>query len=464
MRMLMRTLLASAPMIARSAAGTMPTPPKPASPAPDPILQALLREALARNPELAQAQALVDASKAEVPQAGALADPTLSLGLQNDGFNGIQVGKMPTSYYEAMVSQPLPWPGKRRARTDIASLGVKVQDASLDRTRLQLVSDLERAYVGLVLVREQLRLIDQQASYLAQAEGSAKVRYEVGQGNQSDLLRAQLERTRLQQQRLSLQAQEPTLLATINRIRNRPSDTPLDTPVRLESMPLPVEHTEAAWMDRADSESPDLAYAKRSLEQASRRLDLAKLNVRPDFAVTAGYMARGSLDPMWTVGFSIGLPVCAHRKQQKAVAEESWRKQAEGHEVEAVRTLLRQRIRERVAQLASDEASIRIYRQGLLVQSKASFKASLAQYEAGKVPFLTVLESLDGWVADQSGYLQALSQAQAQDIALREFNLGSTPAITGGAMGSPSLGLSSAPSGMAASGGSSSSTSSMSSM
>ena len=441
MRSALRPLLALAPLVAAPVAGAQP--PTPQAPAfQDPALQALIQEALDRNPDLAKARSLVDASKEQIPQAKALPDPSLSLGLQNDGFNGLQVGKMPTSYYQIMFTQPLPWPGKRGTRGDVAALGVRMQDASLARTRLTLLSDLERAYTGLLLVREQLGLLDQQAAYLQQAEGSTRVRYQVGQGNQSDLLRAQLERTRLQQTRLDLQAQEAALLAGLNRIRNRPSGTPLETPAALEALPAPAPDTEEAWMARAESGSPDLAYAQRSLEQAERSLDLAKLNIRPDFAVSAGLMPRGGLDPMWQVNVSIGLPIYARQKQRRAVAEQEWRKQAEGQGVRSVRLLLQQRTRERLARLASDEASIRIYQQGLLVQSEASFKAALAQYEAGKVPFLAVLEALNGWVADRSGYLSVLAQARAEDIALREFNLGPTPGIASASLGSPSLGMS----------------------
>lgn len=440
MRSPLRLLPALAILLAAPAA--VAQTPKPASTGiEDPVLSSLVQEAIRRNPDLAEARSQVAASRERIPQAKALPDPSLSLGLQNDGFHGLQVGKMPTSYYQIMFTQPLPWPGKRDAREKVAAMGVRVQDAALARTRLSLLADLERAYVGLVLIREQLGLLDQQATYLQQAEGSARVRYQVGKASQADLLRAQLERTRLQQTRLDLVAQEASLLATLNRIRVRPSTTPLATPATVEALPLPPLESEQTWMQRAEAESPDLAYARRSLAQSERSLDLAKLDVRPDFAVSAGLMPRGGLDPMWQVSVSIGLPIYARQKQDRAVAEQEWRKQASSQAVQSVQTLLRQRTRERLAALGAAEASARIYREGLLIQSEAAFDSAMAQYEAGKVPFLSVLEALDGWVSDRSSYLSVLAQAQAQEIALRAFDLGPTPAITAASLGSPSLAM-----------------------
>ena len=57
----------------------------------------------------------------------------------------------------------------------------------------------------------------------------ARTRYEVGQGSQADLLRAQLARTRLEQTRLSLDSEERTALANLNRLRALPPETPIPT-------------------------------------------------------------------------------------------------------------------------------------------------------------------------------------------------------------------------------------------
>jgi hypothetical protein len=51
-----------------------------------------------------------------------------------------------------------------------------------------------------------------------------------------------------------------------------------------------------------------------------------------------------------------------------------------------------------------------------------------------------VLEALNGWIADQSGLIQAQADAQAIQIALNEFNLTATPGIGGSALAGSSMG------------------------
>ena len=408
----------------------------------DPVLASLLRETLERSPDLAQASDLVAAEMERIPQAGALPDPTLSLGIVNDGFKQIQVGKMETSYYQVMVTQPFLWPGKRGMKADVARLGAEASGAGLARQRLTLKADVKRAYFALLLARDQLRLLELQAPLLEQGEAIARTRYEAGQGSQVDVLRAQLARTRLAQTRLTLQSEERTTLANLNRLRAQPPEAPIPTTLSLGQMPEPSPIHPAEAIEVTLQESPELNAAQWGFQQAERSLELAKLNRRPDFSVSAGVMPRGSFDPMWTVSVGISLPIWSRNKQQRAVVEQDLRRRAQGSEVEGLRHLLSERIHERASQLDATLAMLSLYREGLLVQSENTFKASLAQYESGRTPFASALEALNAWIADQSGMLQAQAQAQAIVIAQEEWTLGPTPAIGATGLSAASMGAS----------------------
>lgn len=435
MRMPMRlfpALVLVAPALAQA--------PLPESPAPDPVLATLLREALA-HPDIQRADAAVRMDQERIPQAGVLPDPTLSLGLQNDGFKELMIGKMETSFYSVAFTQPLPWPGKRGLRKEVAALNVDVSEAALSRVRLGLEADVRRGYAALLLVRDQKRLLEQQSVFLEQAESLTRTRYEVGQGSQGDLLRAQLERTRLQVATWALEAEERSALAALNRLRRHDPAEPLPTTAALADLPEPSLLAPEA----VEVRSPELAGARASVRQTEKLLDLARLDRRPDFAVTAGVMPRGSLDPMWQVGLSISLPIYGRHKQQRAVAEHEHHRRGQGAEVESARSLLRQRTEERTIQIQTLRRTRDIFREGLLVQSEATFKAALAQYESGRAPFLGALEALNGWVGDQGTYLQTLAQLQAQHIALAEAALGPTVSVSGGSLASPSLSTGAAP-------------------
>jgi outer membrane protein TolC len=470
MRMPLRLALGLIPLAGWVHAQVPPTPvtaPDPAA-GEDPLLLSLIQEAMARNPDLGQAKALVDADRERIPQAKALPDPTLSLGIQNDSFKKIEVGQMETSFYQVMVTQPLPWPGKRALRGEVANLGAQATEVAVSRTRLSVEADVRRAYTGLLLVRSQIKLLEDQALFLQQAEATAKSRYEVGKGSQADLLRAQLERTRLDQTRARLKSEERITQGQINRLRNAPTGQPIPTQRTLEQLPDP-QPVAPDFQAKAEAESPELRSAKLGIQQAQRNLDLAKLDRHPDFSVSAGVMPRGGLEPMWTASIGITLPLWQKNKQKRAVAEQEYRQTASGFAVEQVRCLLEQRIQERNSDLEAALQVIQLYRGGLLIQSESTFRATLAQYTVGQLPFLSVLEALNGWISDQSGLIQAQAQAQATRIAQMELTLGPTPGIGasalpgGGGMGASSGGGSSPAKASAAKAASAEGSSSMSS-
>ncbi len=436
-----RRLAAAVSIIALAWAGPSRAADGPGARVPladDPQVVALVREALEKSPEVAQAAATVAAERARVPQVGSLPDPTLTLGIQNDGFQSIQIGTMETSYWQVMVTQPFPWPGKQGAREAVAEAQVLVASAQLAKARLSTTAEVERAYVDLALVRGQLLLLEKLDVLWKEAEAMARTRYEVGQGAQSDLLRAQLERTRLAKQRVALEADAEARLQSLNRLLQRPLDAPLPTARSLAELAAPrLRSPDEAVLD-AERRSPDLAVSRASVTAADRRVDSAKKDWFPDMAVTASVMPRGQIEPMWALQFGVTLPIFGGGKQSKAVVESQERRIAEGHGEDATARLVRLRARERQTLLAASLRTLEIYRTGLLVQSDAAVRSTLAQYQVGKVTFPSVLEVLRGLVVDEGGYLDALADAQRVAIEDREVSL-APPAGLGGSLASGSV-------------------------
>ena len=410
----------------------VPTGPPLAS---DPLLTGFVSDALATRPELAGARASADADLELVPQAGALPDPVLSLGIQNDGFSEIQIGEMDSSYWLIMASQTFPWHGKRGLKGDISTLEARQSEMDIERARLTIQADVGRAYVDLLLIRDQLDLLDQLESLWQQAESMARIRYESGDGAQSDLLRAQLERSRLKQRRAVLTAEDRRRATVLNRLRGHPLDEALATNRSLMDVPDPrLPLATEAWQD-AEMRSPELQRWQLGAERSSKLIDLAGKDYYPDITVNAGVMPRGGeFDPMWQAGLSFSVPIWSGNKQSRAVAESRLREAASLYSVEAVRQLLRQRVAERLEVLAALIETNRLYRTEVLVQSEATVSSTMAQYQVGRVTFASVLEALSGYVSDVDSFLGSVAAAQRVDIAQLEVSLDPSASMAPGGM------------------------------
>jgi len=405
----------------------------------DPDLRALVGEALRNRPELAQVRAQIRAEQERVPQANTLPDPTLALGIQNDGFGGIQIGKMETSYVSIMASQTFPWAGKRGLRGEVVGLGKREAEVDLQRVLLSVEADVERAYIDLLLVRDQIQLLAKLESLWAQSEGITRIRYESGETAQSDLLRAQLQRNRLRQQRWALEAEEQRRIAVLNRLRGHSVTDPIETTRTLAELPDPALPNSDQAVKASLEASPEAKKAMLAGEQADRRVALASRERWPDVTVNAGIMPRGSNFPvMWQAGVAINLPIWSAQKQARVMAENRARGESARDGAEAIRQLLSQRVHERLAILVSLVEANRLYRGGLLIQSEATVSSTLAQYRVGRVAFASVLEALAGYLSDLNGFLESVATTQKIVIAEQEISL-DAPGGSGGGMGGPAM-------------------------
>jgi outer membrane protein TolC len=409
-------------------------------PLTDLTLARLLADALERRPELRQAEAQVRAARERVPQAGALPDPTLQVGIQNDGFDGLMIGEMETSYFSIMASQSLPFPGKRALRTEVAQLGARAASTQVARARLSIEAEVRRGYLDLLLVRERLALLDRLQALWKQSADMARIRYETGEGAQSDLLRAQLELNRLRQRRLALDAEERALVQSLNRLSGRPLETPLATTTRVRDLGVPAfGDAEAAEWDALER-SPELAERRALVAQAEQQVALARRERLPDFTVSAGVMPRGGdLPPMWQANVGVNLPVFSGSKQNRVVAESSAQAEATMRATEALEQVLRLRVRERLIALAALRDTVALYRDGLLMQSAATAESTLTQYRVGRASFASVLEANTGILRDEEDYLRTLVNAQRLAIAQAEVSLEPVASMGGGGQGAGSM-------------------------
>ncbi|HYP76759.1 MAG TPA: TolC family protein [Polyangiaceae bacterium] len=390
----------------------------------DRTLAGLIQESLSARPELRQALAVAHAQEERVAQAAAMPDPMLQVGIQNDGFQSIEIGQMPTSFISFMATQTFPWPGKRPLREEVAQLGVSQNLKGVTRVRLSTEAEVRRGYLDLVLARDRLALLEQLRGLWQRSAAFARVKYETGGGAQSDVLRAELELSRLEQRRFALLARERAGIQALNRLRSKPLAEAIDTSsthIRDLAALAPLEGVFS--VEIALQHSPELAAARLGTTRADKALTLANKSYYPDLTVSAGLMYRGQLPPMWLATVGAPVPIFSGSKQNRAVAENTALLSAARDETRSIEQLLRLRSEERHAAFMALRQTIELYQRALLVQSEATSESSLAQYRVGKGTFSSVLEANAGLVSDQDGFLESVAAAQRILIAEVELNL-----------------------------------------
>ncbi|MCU0291305.1 MAG: TolC family protein [Thermoanaerobaculaceae bacterium] len=395
----MRTLalLLAWGVVGASALPAQPTTP-PGDPNPAPPIEELLKLALERSPSLQALRQKLAGTREMVAPAGALPDPMVEIMLQDAGFPKYTVGSMEMSMVGPEVRQTLPYPGKRDARRALVRAEVAVQVEELESLQRQLAAGVRALYGRAYALDQERAVLSAARELLEMLAATAATRYSVGEAEQEAVIKAQIEVSRLEERSDDLDAERAVLVAALNRLLDEPGTTPLG---RVASLP-PIEVPAAPWEEAVLASSAEVAARRASVTTAQRRLELLRLDLKPDFATGAAVGLRGGFDPVVTLRFGVELPFWRKEKQQpmiRAAEHELEMARAEVREAEAAARSEATRLR---AEWERAERQIVRYREALIPQSSAAVDAARSSYLAGRGDFSTVIEDFRLWLEARS--------------------------------------------------------------
>jgi outer membrane protein TolC len=361
-------------------------------------LRELIQEAEQKNPQIAASFHSWQASRNVPKQASALPETQLSVqqfsvgsprpfaGYSNSDFAYIGFG----------VSQDIPYPGKRQLRAHVAEQEADSMEAQTDSTRRAVVGNLKMAYFRLAYIQQTFGVLQRSDELLKQLQEASEARYRVGQGNQQDVLKAQLQHTKILQEIAHHHQEEGLLEAQIKQVLGRPQDSADIVAETLTLRALPYTATEL--LQRACEQNPDVHSKQASIRQQEAKVELAHKNFRPDFNVQYTYEHTGSQTrDYYMATFGIRLPNRGRQKAELAEAQENQERARQELDAESQRVL--SEVQQQYVRAKTSEERLRIYSDGLLPQSEATFQSALSAYQSNKQDFESLL----------SGFLDVLN-------------------------------------------------------
>lgn len=374
----------------------------------------LLEEAARENPSIQAALNDWHAATEVVPQVSALPDPHVSLQHMAVGaplpFSNFTTNNF--AYLGVGVSQELPYPGTLALRGRAASRAGDVAQAQLDVVRRRVRAEMTTAYARLGAIQATLTILDRDAAVLAQVSRIAEARYRAGEGSQQELLRAQLEQTKLQRELARHQQHHALLEAEIKQLVGRAQTSPdivADAPSRT---PLPTDLPRL--LEEAAAENPTARGAQRTIEEQQARVALARNGFKPDF--TAQFMWQHTADRFpdyYMFSFDVRVPLYWRHRQAPALAEATDRLSSARAAYQATIQSDQQDVRDAFARAQTADRLLTIDQQGLLPQARAAFQAGLAAYQSGGLDFESLLGSFRDVLSLETEYWQTLADREA---------------------------------------------------
>jgi outer membrane protein TolC len=381
-------------------------------------LETILRVALDRNRDLAENQARARAAEARSEAASRLPDleakyEQWGVPLQRpyalDDAQTLMIG----------VRQTFPAWGTLDARGRAASEEAgSAGDASRAR-RQEVAAQVRRTFATYYKADQELRLHLEHVGLTSRVLELARVNQRTGHGSLQDVLRLELELTRLHTDVARIEREQRSSRALLNALMDRPTDAPLGPPEDLSVTPT----ADVAALEKSiDGNRPEVAAAARSIRRDEATLDGARRSARfPQVMVGLDYWYMPTFPSdvrhAYAAMVAINLPwLSGRRAAEQREAEEVL--EADRDALASTKNTVRYQLRDAAARVDSARQSFTIIDQDLLAQAKRSLEATQAAYAAGQGDAIGLLDALRSYLQVRIERVRALAE-----LAISETDL-----------------------------------------
>lgn len=360
-----------------------------AQPAADPnvpqTLGEYLRYAALQNAGLKAAFEDWRAALEQIPQAKALPDPKFTY----DYF----VQQIMTRQ-QAGIMQTFPWFGKIAARTDAAAAAANAAQRRYEAKRLQLFSEVKQAFYEYTYLAHASRITQENLELMRHIEEVARAKHLTATASHPDIVRAQIEVVKMQNDLITLDRSRSPIVAKLNAALNRSPDAPLPWPREEPSSSVRVDRP--ALMTTIKDRNPELQAMDFDIERLDKEVAVAKRDFYPEVGVGAEWMqmpmSGGGSDNDVRLGVELNLPIWrgsyrAGELQARAMARRA------RHERKDLENNLIARMERALYEFENSGRQVSLYDDALMPRARELIGVSEAAYLAGTVDFLNLVSA-----------------------------------------------------------------------
>lgn len=357
--------------------------------------------AIERNPSLKASEARWNATKTRAVQVSNPEDPSLSFYRMKE-IDDIKSG--------LILSRKFNSPGKLDLQSKVADQETRIAEQEFITQRFTLIAQTKSAYYDLFWVNQAIRINQKVKALISNSEKIAELQYATGKGTQQDILKAQIELARIDNEISIWERVKEIATANLNRYLNRPTSAFLGTPMDITVKPIKASLEELTQL--ALEHNPELKTAGLEIDKNKKLTELAHKQFNPDFTLSAEY-DRFSYRPDnlpgkngWVIGVGINLPLW-REKYHAAVREAEAQTRASEHNQQSARNNTSFAIKDIHIRTLNAWKVVELYQNNLIPQSEQLLVASQASYQTNKADFLSVLDSTRSLLDLKLGLYQA---------------------------------------------------------
>jgi len=274
-------------------------------------LSALIDEAKNNNPRIQEAFNKWKAADYKIKSVKSLEDPMASYGYFGEEGQ-TKVGPQEQKYG---ISQKIPFPGKLNLKGKAQAKHAQMLKEQYEATKNEITKDVKFGFYDLFWVDQAVEISEEEKSILEKIEKVAQRKYESNLVGQQDVIKVQVELSKIIKKLFLLRQNRKSLVVKLNSLLNRPQDTVIEKISDVENKSFEYELDEI--IKKSQNSRQELIAANLAVEKSQFEKSLAKMAYLPDFTLGAEYTEIGggttSLsndgDDAWLGKVSVNVPI-----------------------------------------------------------------------------------------------------------------------------------------------------------
>jgi outer membrane protein TolC len=395
-------------------------------------LETSVNIALKDNPNLAQIFARYKAFSKIPSQVGSLPDPKLSLGAMNLPTSDFSTSAEPMTQMQIGFSQAFPFPGKLSLKAQAAKYEAAAANNDAEEIRLQLIKQVKSSWWEVYFLDRSVNIVDNNIKLLRNFVKIAQTKYKVGKGLQQDVLLAQLELSKLLDQKIQLEAFRENEAAKLNTLMGKKANEKVKLPEKV-SLNLPQIPSNDILFDEAKVLKPTLIKNRNLTKAARSRLKLADKEYYPDFNIGVNYGDRSGNNPgsagggrrgdFASVMLTMTIPFYTGTKQSQGVEQRRYELSQNESLKQDTYNSIQMEITQSSSNYNKSKKQFELFRSGILPQARQTVNSMLSGYKVSQVDFLNLIGSQVTLFNYEIKYWQSLARAN-QFLAKLEATVG----------------------------------------
>ena len=355
-------------------------------------LDSLIAEVVQHNAELQSAHAGSQAASARIAQASAWDDPQMNVRwMETPASSANFLGD--AMERELGLTQAIPISGRKSSETAAAQSFARATSASTLALQNNLVMETKKNFAILYSAQRRLLLNYESERLLKQMMQAVQTRSGVGLATQADVLRLQIEQSKLENDRAIIEHEIYSAQELLNALRGGAPHAPLGwvPDISLRDFAYVVGALEM----RAVENRMELASARAMTDMSLAELSAAKRERLPDLMLGGSYRSFAAMPSTWELMLGVSIPIApwSSGKYSGKIEEQEQRvvqSQAMARETEI---RIRFEVHDTWIKARAHWQSAERYRTHILPDAEQALETLRSQYQTGRADFLSLLDA-----------------------------------------------------------------------